>query len=263
MPWIGCFRLRGVHLLFLAALGAILVGFWHLALMLSVRLEERTIEALSWLLTGKTVVVDAGHGGTDPGVVGPSGVPEKEITLAVARRLRDRLQQGGARVVMTREKDEGLGDSKRDDLAARVDLANKSGADIFVSIHANSFHERDEDGAQTFSQPGCLESRKLAYAVQAEIVRLLRNTVRVPKEVDYFLNRQTKMPSIIVEIGFVTNPREERLLLDPVYQSQMAFAIYAGIVKYFAERATPTSNWLDDKIIETFERGTPPRLGAP
>ena len=263
MPWIGCFRLRALHLLVLAVLGATLVGFWQLSVILSVRLEERTIEALSWLLTGKTIVVDAGHGGTDPGVVGASGVPEKEITLAVAKRLRDLLEQGGARVVMTREKDRGLGDSKRDDLAARVDLANKSGADIFVSIHANSFPEPDEDGAQTFSQPGCVESRKLAHAIQAEIVRLLRNTVRVPKEVDYFLNRQTKMPSCIVEIGFVTCPREERLLLDPVYQGQMAFAIYAGIVKYFAGRATPANSWIDDKIIETFEKSAPPRLNAP
>ncbi|MEW5762947.1 MAG: N-acetylmuramoyl-L-alanine amidase [Bacillota bacterium] len=263
MPWIGCFRLRARHVLLVAALGLTFYGFWQLALALSVRLEERAIEALSWLLAGKTVVVDAGHGGTDPGVVGPSGVPEKDITLAVARRLRDLLRGGGARVIMTREKDEGLGDSKRDDLEARVDLANRSEADIFVSIHANSFQEPDEDGAQTFSQPGCIESRRLSHAIQAEIVRLLRNTVRVPKEVDYFLNRQTRMPSVIVEIGFVTNPREERLLVDPTYQGQMAFAIYAGIIKYFAERAMPAGNRVNEKVMETFERGVTPRLPAP
>lgn len=263
MPWIGCLRLRAVHVLLLAILSLTLAGFWQAALALSVRLEEQAVAALSWLLTGKTIVVDAGHGGTDPGVVGPSGVPEKEITLAVAKRLHDLLQQGGARVLMTREKDESLGDSKRDDLTARVELANESGADIFVSIHANSFHEPDEDGAQTFSQPGCVESRKLSHAIQAEIVRLLRNTVRVPREVDYFLNRQTKMPSVIVEIGFLTNPREERLLLDPGYQSQMAFAIYAGIIKYFAEQAAPSSGRVDEKVIRTFQQNVPPRLNAP
>ncbi|MEW6182415.1 MAG: N-acetylmuramoyl-L-alanine amidase [Bacillota bacterium] len=206
--------------------------------------EQREVAALAPVMIDKLVVVDAGHGGPDPGVV-RGDVREKDITLAVALRLAGFLEQGGARVMLTRDKDSdvakpdtGEGETwKRRDLKARVAVANENGADVFVSVHVNSFQEDNEHGAQTFSQPGCPDGRQLAGAIQSELQTLLRNTNRVQKECDYFTGRTTKMPSVVVEIGFLTNPREFSLLQQPNYQSKVAFAIYAGLVRYFAEKA--------------------------
>ncbi len=205
--------------------------------------DRREVAALAPVLVDKLVVVDAGHGGPDPGVV-RDGVREKDITLAVALRLAEYLEQGGARVLLTRDKDCDLADPepgtksrKRQDLERRVAIANDNKADVFVSIHVNSFDDANEHGAQTFSQIGCTEGYQLAHAIQDELKTLLRNTDRVAKRGDYFTGRTTKMPAVVVEIGFITNPRECKLLQEPEYQSKVAFAIYAGLVRYFASGA--------------------------
>ncbi|MCL6634774.1 MAG: N-acetylmuramoyl-L-alanine amidase CwlD [Peptococcaceae bacterium] len=198
---------------------------------------------MSWAVAGKLIVVDPGHGGEDPGALGSTGVHEKDIVLEVSKKLAEILRQAGARVLLTRETDRDLSDpeikslhqAKIQDLTRRVELANNSRADLFISIHVNSFPDRREDGAQTFSQPGSEESRRLAVAIQHELNRFLENPGREAKQVDYFANRMTKMPSVIVEIGFISNPKEEKLMLDPHYQSRIAWSIYAGIVRYLAQ----------------------------
>ncbi len=207
------------------------------------RYEERSIAALSWVLANKLIVIDPGHGGEDPGALGRSGIHEKEIVLEVSKKLAETLRQSGAEVLLTRESDRDLSDQdmqnlykiKVQDLTRRVELANKNNADLFVSIHVNSFPDRREDGAQTFSQPGSEESKKLAVAIQEELNRFLENPGRKPKQVDYFANRMTKMPSVIIEIGFISNPQEEKLMLDPVYQNKIAWSIHAGIARYLAQ----------------------------
>jgi len=125
---------------------------------------------------------------------------------------------------------------KRSDLINRVEIANKNNADVFVSIHVNSFiADRRQRGAQTFSQPGSEEGKSLSRYIQAELSRVLGNTSRKPKEVDYFI-KHAKVPAVIVETGFISNAGEEKLLMNPVYQSKVAFAIYCGLVKYFADK---------------------------
>lgn len=222
---------------FLAVLGFLVAGF------ISGTLEKKSIEALSRVMVNRVVVVDPGHGGIDPGAKGSGGAVEKEITLAVANKLADFLRQSGAKVILTRETDtmlcdpdtSGLLAKKRQDLSRRVNMANENKADAFVSIHVNSFKsDSRQHGAQTFSQPGSEESKELSKSIQAEVTRLLKNTRRKPKEVDYFTGRKSQMPSVIVEIGFVSNQEEEKLLQDPGYQTKVAFSVYAGIVKYFA-----------------------------
>jgi len=208
------------------------------------RAGEQEIAVLAPVLVDRLVVVDPGHGGPDPGVV-REGVREKDLTLAVALRLAGFLRQGGARVMLTREEDRDLADPgtavgkgrKREDLQRRVDMANANRADIFVSVHVNSFEEDNEYGAQTFYQPGAVGGRELACAIQSALREFLGNTTRLPKAVDYFTGRTAQMPAVVVEIGFITNPREFKLLQDPAYQSKVAFAIYAGIVRYFAAKA--------------------------
>ncbi|MFA4886525.1 MAG: N-acetylmuramoyl-L-alanine amidase CwlD [Desulfotomaculaceae bacterium] len=209
----------------------------------SARYEERYIATLSWVLAGKLIVIDPGHGGEDPGAPGHSGVHEKEIVLEVSKKLAETLRQSGAEVLLTRESDCDLSDQntqnqykiKVQDLTRRVELANKNNADLFVSIHVNSFPDRRENGAQTFSQPGSEESRKLAAAIQDELNRFLENPGREPKQVDYFANRMTRMPSVIIEIGFISNLQEEKLMLDPVYQNKIAWSIHSGIARYLAQ----------------------------
>lgn len=234
------FRLRKRYLFALAAVVlTVFTGFRTAAALV----EERYISTLSWTVADKLIVIDPGHGGDDPGALGTTGVHEKDIVLEVSKKLAEILRQAGARVLLTRETDRDLSDpgtkslhqAKIEDLTRRVELANSRRADLFISIHVNSFPDRREDGAQTFSQPGSEESRKLAVAIQQELNRFLENPGREAKQVDYFANRMTKMPSVIVEIGFISNPREERLMLDPVYQSRIAWSIYAGIARYLAQ----------------------------
>jgi len=231
------FKKRQVLIILLLALTCV-YGFQYA----SSCYEERYIATLSWAVANKLIVIDPGHGGEDPGVLGTTGVHEKDIVLSVSKKLAAVLREAGAEVVLTRDTDKELSDpevrdlytAKIQDLSRRVELANNRGADIFISIHVNSFPDPREDGAQTFYQPGSEESKKLGLAIQQELNRFLANPGREAKPVDYFANRMTKMPSTIVEIGFITNPKEEKLMLDEHYQSKVAWAVYAGIVRYFA-----------------------------
>ncbi|SHI31980.1 N-acetylmuramoyl-L-alanine amidase [Desulfofundulus thermosubterraneus] len=204
--------------------------------------HQASISALSWALAGRVIVVDPGHGGVDPGVVGKNNVLEKDLVLAVGQKLALYLRQGGARVIMTREGDHDLADPeltglykrKRQDLARRVTLANSLPAHAMVSIHINSFSNPSQYGAQTFTRSGSPESEALARAIQDELNRLLKTNHRLPLYGDYYILRHSRVPTVIVEIGFITNPREYRLLQDPLYQSKVAWCLYAGLTRYFA-----------------------------
>lgn len=238
MTVIRAFRLKIQHLFFAAGLAATLYGSW---LYTAGIIEGRSIEALSTVMAGRLVVIDPGHGGIDAGSRGPGGIPEEEITLEVSKKLAAMAGHAGAAVILTRECDMWLADpdaphKKRSDLMRRVDIANRNNADAFISIHANSFvHDRGQRGAQTFSQPGSEESKIMSQFIQNELIRVLGNTDRKPKQIDYFI-RHCKMPAVIVEVGFLSNPAEEKLLSDPAYQGKTAFAIYCGLVRYFADR---------------------------
>jgi len=230
-----------------AAIGAaLLVILWLLAFRAAAR-QDRPGQAaggspaLSWSLAGRVVVVDPGHGGPDPGTVSPTGQREKDLALAIARELTAQLARAGARAVLTRDGDHYLSDptatllsGKRNDLAHRLRIAEQVKADILVSIHLNSFPATGEYGAQTFCQRGRPESLRLARCIQSEINRILANSGREALEGDFYLTRGARMPSVIVEAGFLSNVNEARLLSDPVYQAKVAFAIGSGIARYFA-----------------------------
>lgn len=243
MPLIKAFRLRLCHLALAALLVCILYGSW---VRVSQIIDRRQIEALSTVMAGRLIVVDPGHGGIDAGSSSPAGTHEEDITLEVARKLSVLIGQSGAAVIMTRESDMWLAEpdaphKKRSDLTKRVEIANRNNADMFISIHANSMHDRGQRGAQTFSQPGSEAGKILSRFIQDELSRVLGNTSRKPKQIDYFI-RQCKVPAVIVEIGFLSNPAEEKLLLDPAYQEKTAFAIYCGIVRYIADREARALN---------------------
>jgi N-acetylmuramoyl-L-alanine amidase len=192
------------------------------------------MDVLSGAMIGKTVVIDAGHGGFDPGAIGLSGTKEKDVNLAVSRRLADYLSQSGATVVETRVKDEALGDTKKSDMAKRVEIAEVNEADIFISIQANFLPQHQYSGAQTFYHKDSVEGKALAENIQQAIIDNMNNTDRKAMSIEnIYITKSLEIPCVIVEVGFLSNDQEETLLNDAEYQSHMAYAIYIGILEYY------------------------------
>lgn len=195
-------------------------------------------------LSGKTIALDAGHGGPDGGASSKEGVIEKDINLAITLQLRDYLQQAGALVVMTRETDTDLADpgtkgySKRktEDLHNRADMINEKNADMFLSVHLNSIPSPRWKGAQTFYYTNNPNNSNLATLIQLELKRNLENTDRIAKPADktVYLLKTLKIPSALIEVGFLSNPDEARLLADEKYQKMVAAAIYQGVLRFYA-----------------------------
>lgn len=194
-------------------------------------------------LAGKVIAIDAGHGGPDGGAVSRQGVIEKDINLSIALYVRDYLQQAGALVVMTREIDKDLaeegtrGYSKRktEDLKQRVRQIESKQADLFISIHMNSVPSNRWSGAQVFYTPNHPDNEGLANLLQAEMIRNLENTDRIAKTVStVYLPQALKIPSALVEVGFLSHPEEARLLADEAYQRKVVASIYNGILRYSA-----------------------------
>lgn len=194
-------------------------------------------EVLSYEVANQVIVVDPGHGGIDTGA-SRGNVAEKDITLAIGKRLAKNLSQGGAAVILLRENGKDLAgddfqgrirDRKRKDMNTRVRRANEANADLMVSIHTNAEPGSSWSGAQTFYQPGDEKSKQIAVAIQEELGRILGNTKRKATAGKYFVLEKTHMPAVIVEVGFISNPHEARLLTDEMYQSKVAYAIFSGI----------------------------------
>ena len=181
------------------------------------------------------IVLDAGHGGWDPGKTGTNGVNEKELNLAVTEKLAEYLEMGGAEVILTRPSDGALGNGKQTDMAERKRIANESGADILVSIHQNAFPSAKAKGAQVFYHNSSEKGKVLAECVQENLKnRVDGSNHRQAKENDsYYILRTTEIPAVIVECGFLSNYEEEKLLNDAGYQEKLAWAIYCGILDYF------------------------------
>ncbi|WP_082083744.1 N-acetylmuramoyl-L-alanine amidase CwlD [Paenibacillus beijingensis] len=202
-------------------------------------------------LSGKTIVLDAGHGGVDGGAVSREGYIEKDLNLAIALHLRDYLQQAGAVVYMTREGDYDLAGSgttgyskrKTEDLLQRVQFVKDRGASMVVSIHMNSIPSSKWSGAQTFYYPSYPDNASLAALIQSEITRNLENTKRVASTVNtvYLLKALESVPSALVEVGFLSNPGEAQLLADAEYQKKVAASIYQGILRYSSGERLPGS----------------------
>ena len=186
-------------------------------------------------LLDATIVLDAGHGGWDPGKTGTNGENEKVLNLAVVEKLAEYLEQGGAKVILTRSSDDALASGKKADMAERRKIANETGADILVSIHQNAFPSARAKGAQVFYHSSSEKGKLLAEGVQESLrSRVDGSNIRMAKEnKDYYILRTTEIPAVIVECGFLSNAEEEKLLNDAAYQEKLAWAIYCGILDYF------------------------------
>lgn len=190
----------------------------------------------------KTVVVDPGHGGMDPGKIGINDVEEKEINLEISLMLRDKLEEQGIRVVMTRESDQGLYDEdstnkKVQDLQRRVELIHEEQPSCVVSIHQNSYPDASVKGAQVFYYEDSAEGKKLAEDLQNALVAQAdpENRRQAKGNTTYYLLKRTDAPLVICECGFLSNPEEAELLTDQAYQETLTDAIVSGILEYLGE----------------------------
>jgi len=226
-------------------LSALLVGLLILYLGASYHTglrEKQVYEVMSWTILSQRIIIDPGHGGMDPGAIGPGGGLEKDINLQVALELAKILRQTGAEVMLTRENDrdfstspQGHAQRKQEDLKARAEIINKAGGDMLISIHVNSFPSDKWSGAKTFYERSSPEGKELAKAIQQSLSNIMGNTHREEKPIDAYLLNKTDMLGVIVEVGFISNPQEEKLLQDTAYQEKLAWAIYNGIAKYLAD----------------------------
>ncbi len=189
-----------------------------------------------------TVVIDAGHGGEDPGKVGVHQELEKDINLQIAKLLQKELEDAGIRVVMTRETDADLADAdasnkKRQSLQRRCELAVRENPDCVVSIHQNSYTDTSVKGAQVFYYSGSEEGKRLAEILQQCLVEGVdsENHRKAKGNDSYYLLKKMESPTVIVECGFLSNPEEATLLSTEEYQMKVAKAICRGIVEYLCE----------------------------
>ena len=186
-------------------------------------------------LTGLKIMVDPGHGGSDPGAIGPTGVEEADANLAMSLRLRDRLEDMGAEVRMTRDTDRNVsrpGAKQKEELQARVALANKWPADLFVAVHSNSSTVPTLKGTQTFhARQSSQTSRNMAKAIHKNMVATTGRRDLKVRKADFYVVKHTHMPAVLVETAFVSNPEEEKLLADPEFHGLVADAIAAGVAE--------------------------------
>lgn len=171
------------------------------------------------------VVIDPGHGGNDPGAVGIGGLREKDVVLTISQQVADLLEAQGIQTRMTRTGDQEV------DLAPRVAIAEQADADLFVSIHANalSMSRPDVNGVETFYYS---TGRTLAQSIQSNLVEETGMRDRGVKQARFYVLTQTSMPSVLVEVGFVTGSEDAPLLRDSAFQTRIAEAIARGIVEH-------------------------------
>lgn len=224
------------------------VVFAILVLCSMLLLSDKSIETMKHMFSKskqsnedqrRTVVIDAGHGGFDPGKVGVNGALEKDINLAIAMQLKELLELNDLNVVMLRTEDVGLyleGDSNKKalDLKRRVQLMAEAKPVLAVSIHQNSFPQESAYGAQVFYYTDSEQGKEFAKIMQATLKEFItdgNHRLEKPNK-DYYLLKKSTCPLIIVECGFLSNQMEAKLLITEKYQREMAWVIHLGVMRY-------------------------------
>ena len=183
----------------------------------------------------KIIILDPGHGGSDAGAIGPSGVTEKSVSLAVSLKAQKLLTASGYQVVMTRTTDIDVaapGVSDATELQARVDKAPPNAA-LFISVHCNAFSNSRANGMETYHAPTAVKGARLARILNEELEKLGGLSNRGVKSARFYVMTHSKCPASLIELGFITNPHEERLLASEDYQQKLAQAINNAVNRYF------------------------------
>lgn len=190
----------------------------------------------------KTIIVDPGHGGSDPGMVGVGGLEEKGINLEISVKLKESLEERGFRVLLTREEDTGLYDESADnkkaqDLQRRIAFIDGEKPALAVSIHQNSYSDPSVKGPQVFYYESSAEGKRLAECIQDTMNEAAgEESARTVKgNTSYYLLKRSSSVLVIAECGFMTNPEEAELLQTEEYQERLAEAVAEGIEAYLSE----------------------------
>jgi len=196
--------------------------------------DRKAIFAMS-KIDDKVILLDAGHGGWDPGKVSVDGIEEKEVNLEIVKHLQKYLETGGATVLLTRNEDEALGENKKTDLNERITIADEGEVDIIISIHQNSFTQEKIKGAQVFYFKGSAEGETLAKCIQNRLKSTVdeSNNRQAKSNEEYFILKNDDATTVLVECGFLSNTAEKELLNDEKYRRKISWAIYLGIIDYF------------------------------
>ena len=207
--------------------------------------SNNLVETTSTPVSGKTIVIDAGHGVPDEGAQSSTGTTEAETNLKISLKVQNLLEQSGCTVILSRSDENAIYDvdsntlkqKKISDIRNRVKIGNESSADIFVSIHLNKIPQQQYYGWQCFYKEGNEQSNKLAKSIQENLNKSMqKENNRVAMKIDnIYIIKHVEIPTSIVECGFLSNPEEEKQLLDDNYQNRLAWGIYSGIINYFYE----------------------------
>lgn len=207
--------------------------------------KNKTVATVALPVNNKVIVIDAGHGVPDEGAQSSNGTTEAESNLKIALKVQNLLEQSGATVILTRSDENAIYDldsntlkqKKISDIHNRVKIGNESSADIFVSIHLNKIPQSQYDGWQTFYKSGNEQGKKLSESIQVSLNESIeKENKRVAKTIDnVYIVKHVEIPTTIVECGFLSNPEEEKKLLEDDYQNRLAWGIYNGIINYFYE----------------------------
>ncbi|MDD3653266.1 MAG: N-acetylmuramoyl-L-alanine amidase [Desulfotomaculaceae bacterium] len=227
---------------------------------------QQEVAVLSWAVANKIIIIDPGYGGLDPGLKGNNGYLEKEISVSIANNLAVFLRKSGAMVLMTEEtgsdfselSDICMSTKNTEDLKKRGAQASELKPDLYIRINVNSYPTAVE---QTFGQSGFPNSKLAGQSIHSELSAQLKNIDWFAKEVDYYLTGDTIVPAVLVKTGFITD--ESRLLLNQDHQNKVAWAIYAGIVKYFYEIEKTGQLAVKKEIINVFKEQEPDLLREP
>lgn len=207
--------------------------------------QINSIETVALPTTNRTIIIDAGHGYPDEGASSSNGITESAINLQISLKLKKLLESIGAKVILTRSDESGIYESsaktiremKISDLKKRVEIANTSNADIFISIHLNKISESQYYGWQTFYKKNSSEGELLAKSIQTKLNETIqkenkRESLTIS---NIYIVDNVTIPISVVECGFLSNPEEEKLLQTDEYQSKLALGIFMGIVEYFTQ----------------------------
>ena len=187
-----------------------------------------TVQLQSAPLAGKVIILDPGHGGADAGAISSGGLREKELNLVVALRLKAKLEALGAEVLLTREDDRYLW------LYDRVAIANRAGGSVLLSIHTNNHDNRKINGLEIWHHPEREESAALAAALAQPVLARTKQHFRgIMASKEFVLPREAEMPAVIFEMGFISNPEEEKLLKSEEFQEKIAEGLCQGLLAYF------------------------------
>lgn len=216
------------------------------------KLGSNTVKVNALPITNKVIVIDAGHGKPDEGAVGFNGTTEEAITLSVALKLQQFIEQSGAKVILTRSDENGIysldsksiRNKKVSDIRNRVEIGNGSDADIFISIHLNKFPSSVYRGWQTFYQKQNDKSKILAKYIQDDLGKNIEfKNDRVPMSIsNVYIMEHVKIPTVIVECGFLSNPQEAEMFKGENYQNKLAWGIFVAIQDYFNQENSQTNN---------------------